>query len=94
MGKLGDMEIGLLSEWQMSFMKVNMPSGLHLSYGAMEMARSDADITNPAGDIARSKEVHRVPSRRSIHPRFEDSLLSRGFVFDLQQLVDGRHEQL
>lgn len=41
----------------MSLMKLNILSDLHLSCGALEMPRNDADIVILAGDIARPKEA-------------------------------------
>lgn len=41
----------------MPFMKLNILSDLHLSCGALEMPRNDADIVVLAGDIARPKEA-------------------------------------
>jgi predicted phosphodiesterase len=38
--------------------------------------------------------THHAPSRRSIHPRFEGSLLNACFVSDLDQLIDGSRVQL
>jgi predicted phosphodiesterase len=34
--------------------------------------------------------THHAPSRRSIHPRFADSLLNACFVSDAERLIDGR----
>jgi predicted phosphodiesterase len=34
--------------------------------------------------------THHAPSRKSIHPRFADSLLNACFVSDAEQLVDGK----
>lgn len=57
MGKLGDIQPGLLTGWQMPLMKLNILSDLHLSCGALEIPRNDADIVILAGDIARPKEA-------------------------------------
>ncbi|HEY7945103.1 MAG TPA: metallophosphoesterase [Casimicrobiaceae bacterium] len=38
--------------------------------------------------------THHAPSRKSIHPRFADSLLNACFVTDLEHLVGGTHAQL
>jgi len=38
--------------------------------------------------------THHAPSRRSIHPRFADSLLNACFVSDAEHLVDGRRSSL
>jgi len=38
--------------------------------------------------------THHAPSRRSIHPRFADSLLNACFVSDAERLVDGRRTSL
>ncbi|OIQ77546.1 3',5'-cyclic adenosine monophosphate phosphodiesterase CpdA [mine drainage metagenome] len=47
----------MLFGWQMSLMKLNILSDLHLSCGALEMPRNDADIVILAGDIARPKDA-------------------------------------
>lgn len=41
----------------MSFMKLNILSDLHLSRGALDVPRNDADVVILAGDIARPKEA-------------------------------------
>jgi len=38
--------------------------------------------------------THHAPSRKSIHPRFADSLLNACFVSDAERLVDGRRARL
>jgi predicted phosphodiesterase len=38
--------------------------------------------------------THHAPSRRSIHPRFADSLLNACFVSDAERLVDGTRARL
>jgi predicted phosphodiesterase len=38
--------------------------------------------------------THHAPSRASIHPRFEDSLLNACFVSDAQHLLNGQRAQL
>lgn len=38
--------------------------------------------------------THHAPSRRSIHPRFADSLLNACFVSDAEHLLDGARAQL
>jgi len=38
--------------------------------------------------------THHAPSKRSIHPRFADSLLNACFVSDAERLVDGRRASL
>lgn len=38
--------------------------------------------------------THHAPSRRSIHPRFADSLLNACFVSDAERLLDGRRARL
>jgi predicted phosphodiesterase len=37
---------------------------------------------------------HHAPSRKSIHPRFADSLLNPCFVSDAERLIDGRRARL
>ncbi len=38
--------------------------------------------------------THHAPSRKSIHPRFADSLLNACFVSDAERLIDGRRAAL
>ena len=38
--------------------------------------------------------THHAPSRASVHPRFEDSLINACFVSDAHDLLDGRHARL
>ena len=38
--------------------------------------------------------THHAPSRKSIHPRFADSLLNACFVSDAERLIDGRRARL
>jgi predicted phosphodiesterase len=38
--------------------------------------------------------THHAPSRKSIHPRFADSVLNACFVSDAERLVDGRRARL
>src|SRR6185369_1472753 len=38
--------------------------------------------------------THHAPSRRSIHPRFADSLMNACFVSDAEHLIDGRRARL
>jgi predicted phosphodiesterase len=38
--------------------------------------------------------THHAPSRRSIHPRFADSLLNACFVSDAERLIDGKRARL
>ena len=38
--------------------------------------------------------THHAPSKRSIHPRFADSLLNACFVSDAERLIDGRRASL
>jgi hypothetical protein len=38
--------------------------------------------------------THHAPSKRSIHPRFADSLLNACFVSDAERLVDGSRASL
>jgi Icc-related predicted phosphoesterase len=38
--------------------------------------------------------THHAPSRRSIHPRFADSLLNACFVSDAERLIDGSRSRL
>lgn len=38
--------------------------------------------------------THHAPSRKSIHPRFADSLLNACFISDAERLIDGRRARL
>src|SRR4029453_67654 len=53
----------------------------------------DSKLTEPyAGSTV--VITHHAPSRRSIHPRFADSLLNACFVSDVERLIDGSRARL